>query len=121
MSFDPSLPTSRDMLRFLLSDFINTGLKRNAEHNEDATYDALIATFGARGAGARLADGMANDYGIKWQQGDQSEDTLLLMRRYAEMADRFRSDPSYFVDPAEDPVGGMQVATLVTPDMVGYL
>lgn len=121
MSFDPALSTTRDMLRFLLSDFINSAMRRDFEHVPDETYDALILRFGGRGAGARIADTISNDYGVKWQQGDQSEDTVQLMNRYAALADRFRGDPSFIVDPDEDPIGFISVQTLVTPDMVGYL
>lgn len=121
MSFDPALPTTRDLLRFHLADYINATLKRDVEIVDDDTYDALITLYGARQAGARIADTISLYYGTKWQQGDQSEDPLKTSEAYSKLAERFRSDPAFNIDSDEPLVGPFEVGELTTPDMTGYL
>ncbi len=57
-TFDPTLPTDRDWLRFMLGD-----VDVSAPLLDDATYDAALARFtDRRAAGAELASGLASRF-----------------------------------------------------------
>lgn len=56
MSYDPTLPTPRDRVRFTVGDIYSPELR------SDAQYDALITQYGETEAVVRMAESLASEY-----------------------------------------------------------
>lgn len=56
MSYDPTLPTPRDRVRFTLADTAEPPLRTDVE------YDALITLYGETEATVRMAESLASEY-----------------------------------------------------------
>lgn len=87
-SFDLALPSAKDRIRLMLGDTVAPGLR------QDETIDQMIVAHGEAEATARLAEGLAAEYGQKPDSVGLSGDTYSWRERvktWLELARRMRA------------------------------
>lgn len=114
-TFDPALSTSRDWLRFKMTDTADTPAV------PDSTYDSLILKFGVKEAGYQMAKYFEAKYATlpDWKEADVSETLGEKARKFfQDLASEMRNPNTSYPD--EISPAAITQSVMVSPDLTNY-